>query len=1575
MQLHQQRTTRAVHLLLLAVLLAGTLLPLFPARPVFAQEAPTGDVAPAAVDDVAPAAVDEVAPAAVDEVSQVFVNQPITDFYISNGMAYWSNSCSTIVITAAAGEGEAAGGEVAPAAPVAPTGGDDPAYLRRTPASGVGTITTVATAQGGRAICTTYYMPTVDADGVYYYVKTGTTHGSTPVRIEFRPGGTTGEPVVVANVNDSTAPRYFDGGGHRRFATDATYVYWGTETGVLRARKDGTTTTPEVVAGGFANPNFVNDVLVVGGTLFIAAENGVFRCGLSSLPCSPTQLSPNGGQGLAYRTTRGGSGPIALITEQLYWVSGETIRRWSCSIIIVCLPGDTIVHNRSGNSTNYYLGRPAFHGDNMFWKEGNGDNVNSGQVMRKDISNLANPAGPINTDALYGYSSFPVYIERAYVYFYDFQSGSGTFIKRLPVTAPFVTRDLKADGLEITQGIQNLASAAPLAAKKTTFVRAYAVSLEGPRSNGVRALLYGTRGGSPLPGSPLSPTNGTRSLVTGGSYDRAILNDGWLFAIPPSWVNTPGAAGEVTFRLVVDPHQSYFEDPPDRANNELTKTIRFENQPPACVIYVPVRTNNPRPSTSMPNFWDMVGRFSRRWPMPSIKNFTTSWQAEEPQVCWWGPFPYPCSGPFELNEGASISDWIPDKDEVIIQLWGFNVFNDAPGCGGSPTHIMGMVHPNAPTGNVAGYASLISSESWVKLPPASPNPFPNTWGSMGEAEVMAQELTHNYGRKHVNCGNPGDIDTGYPYPPCQIANTGQTSYYGFDSKTLTPIAPNAAADFMSYRSPAWVSDYTWRAVMNAAASSTQVQAAAADLRLIVSADGTVYATGHVDTQKHLGQLSSVKVLPDGTLSAAMAQKLVAAAVGPYHGAAPAAVEPSHGVEPHLTDFHLRLVAANGATVDDRDVQLLPLDDHDTARSAQIFLASFPAPAQQVAKVQLLHLDTVLDEIAPGPGTPIVTLSQPAGGVTIGDTMTVAWNAGDPDDDPLVFNLQYSYDNGTTWQALTGDIGSTPDPDYQIVIDDLSALHGSAPNAARVRVIASDGYNTAVALSQGFTMPNRPPVAFITDPSPGQYYDPQGPALLQGGATDAEDSLLEDGALVWRLGSTEVATGTSALLNGLAPGFYAASLTATDSVSNSGTATATLAVAPLNIPQGSAPTIDGVCDDTAYAASAQVALAAYDAENQATVRLLRSEEHLYACFSGLKAGTPPAPAEQGPSVGLRIDVDHSRDAQAQDSDFGFFVGEDGGFFTRAGNGAGGFDEPGPGGLQAQVSGDANGTTWNAEMRIEQDRLGGWDHLVGLKAGHYRVAAPGDDYAWPYTAPGAALPTVPASWGTTVLGLLPVIDAIAPISATVGSPTLQVTVEGQNIAANAVVLWNSTVITPVVAAALAPTLDASEQAAAAEAAAEAAAAGESVEASAVAASTVLTVEVPASLLATAGSATVRVRNPGPLDSPTVTLAINNPTPVITSLAPTQVQADGPGFTLTVHGSGFVGGAAAYWDGLALTTTVDNSGRLRAEVPASLLALGGEVGITVRNPAPVANDSNAAVFTVLPEGLIYLPTIEKD
>src|SRR5580693_8392653 len=95
---------------------------------------------------------------------------------------------------------------------------------------------------------------------------------------------------------------------------------------------------------------------------------------------------------------------------------------------------------------------------------------------------------------------------------------------------------------------------------------------------------------------------------------------------------------------------------------------------------------------------------------------------------------------------------------------------------------------------------------------------------------------------------------------------------------------------------------------------------------------------------------------------------------------------------------------------------------------------------------------------------------------------------------------------------------------------------------------------------------------------------------------------------------------------------------------------------------------------------------------------------------------------------------------------------------------------------------------------------------------------------------------------------------------------------------------------------------------------------------------------------------------------TWAQTDPVPFVNQpLGPSSVPPGGPNFTLTVHGSGFVKGAAVNWDGSALATTFVNIDKLTAVVPASNIAVAASAAITVTNPAPSGGTSNVVYFAV--------------
>jgi uncharacterized protein (TIGR03437 family) len=180
-------------------------------------------------------------------------------------------------------------------------------------------------------------------------------------------------------------------------------------------------------------------------------------------------------------------------------------------------------------------------------------------------------------------------------------------------------------------------------------------------------------------------------------------------------------------------------------------------------------------------------------------------------------------------------------------------------------------------------------------------------------------------------------------------------------------------------------------------------------------------------------------------------------------------------------------------------------------------------------------------------------------------------------------------------------------------------------------------------------------------------------------------------------------------------------------------------------------------------------------------------------------------------------------------------------------------------------------------------------------------------------------------------VPTLTNLAPNSATAGGAEFTLTVTGTNFVTNSQVRWNGNNRTTTFLS-----------------------------------STQLSAVIPASDIASAGSAQVTVFNPAPGGGVTaaLTFTINvptNPVPTITSLTPSSTPAGGSAFTLTVNGTNFVNGAVVRWNGADRTTTFGSATSLSAQITAADIANTGTAQVTVFNPAPGGGTSAAATFNI--------------
>jgi hypothetical protein len=92
----------------------------------------------------------------------------------------------------------------------------------------------------------------------------------------------------------------------------------------------------------------------------------------------------------------------------------------------------------------------------------------------------------------------------------------------------------------------------------------------------------------------------------------------------------------------------------------------------------------------------------------------------------------------------------------------------------------------------------------------------------------------------------------------------------------------------------------------------------------------------------------------------------------------------------------------------------------------------------------------------------------------------------------------------------------------------------------------------------------------------------------------------------------------------------------------------------------------------------------------------------------------------------------------------------------------------------------------------------------------------------------------------------------------------------------------------------------------------------------------------------------------------LAKTDPIPYLSQpLVPASVAPGGPGFTLTVNGSGFVPGAVVKWSGRARATKFVSASQVEVAISASDIATAHTAAVTVQNPG--SEPSNPQLFPV--------------
>jgi hypothetical protein len=256
---------------------------------------------------------------------------------------------------------------------------------------------------------------------------------------------------------------------------------------------------------------------------------------------------------------------------------------------------------------------------------------------------------------------------------------------------------------------------------------------------------------------------------------------------------------------------------------------------------------------------------------------------------------------------------------------------------------------------------------------------------------------------------------------------------------------------------------------------------------------------------------------------------------------------------YFGDYAIVQVDAAGTVL--TRIGLLLLQEHthlppNGRRPSSLFTTTM-ARAPGVASIQLRKGDIVLASFAAGGGAPTVNLSSPNGGSFTTGNLPVAWAASDPDNDPLSVMIEYSRD-GAAWELFgVGEATGTLDIPVELL--------GGSQNA-RIRVTASDGFQSASSVSQPFTVANQPPAPFITSPLPGGGALESRPVELTGGARDLQDGRVAPAGLEWSSNRDGPLGTGDRVARTLSAGKHVITLRATNGAGLSATTTRELTVA-------------------------------------------------------------------------------------------------------------------------------------------------------------------------------------------------------------------------------------------------------------------------------------------------------------------------------------------------------------------------------------------------------------------------------
>lgn len=618
--------------------------------------------------------------------------------------------------------------------------------------------------------------------------------------------------------------------------------------------------------------------------------------------------------------------------------------------------------------------------------------------------------------------------------------------------------------LEVTQVIQNLDNAIPLYSEKTTHIRAF-IQHSAPARIG-DAKLHVTRNGREIEGSPLS-SRYSLSTPPDAFKVRDQLESSLLFKLPAA-----DATGTLEFSLNAT---NVVYQKTRGPSTDLKVKVTFEPVKKLQVKFVDIAWEGMSSNNvmSISDTLDEVAKLYSQFPI-NASSFAYS------------------TGQLTVNNGAQTN-----LNEMLLQLTTFRAHDR---CAESCGRIYYGVVKNLNVGGLAYAGGVVGTGARLVDDPE------------GFARHNAgHEIAHSLGLHHAVHTDSGDKKMGhceesapadapdYPYSAeidgHQVDALGPMDsgvaalVYGMDNLLQKVNSPYKIFELMSYcgnkvNRYEWVSQYSYGRIATALQERFgSVSARAAALNLAAAAEPPadfLLVRGLIDPVT-----GGVQWRPFSQLVRASSPEM------PPAGA-----------------WELRLLNGQGALLHSVTFQpewpvTEPLSP--VARGAFVI----PVPANpNYRRAEVIQNNTPVGAIQASAGPPTVRLLSPNGNENISSpTVTISWEASDPDNDPLLFTVQFSPDLGNTWETLAVDWSGRS---YT-----LARSYLSASTMALIRVIASDGFLSAWDVSDNpFRVANQEPAGIIVSPGNGQAFAGTQTIDFESVAFDKEEGPLQGRQIQW-----------------------------------------------------------------------------------------------------------------------------------------------------------------------------------------------------------------------------------------------------------------------------------------------------------------------------------------------------------------------------------------------------------------------------------------------------------------------------